>query len=139
MTRRGGLGAAQVALLSQQPAMFSAILAATATGTGTRVDDPVNRVDVWGLMGVVWELPTAVLTKVPRFIRDKLGLNPMPMERVIKEIADEEIARREDNSTDERPSQRQWEDLKNDMDENGVPSPWEAGARLLKDRGLWPF
>jgi len=106
---------------------------------GYCVDDPVNRVDVWGLMGVVWELPTAVLTKVARFIRDKLGLNPMPMERVIKEIADEEIVRREDNSTDERPSQRQWEDLKNDMDENGVPSPWEAGARLLKDKGLWPF
>lgn len=57
MTRRGGLGAAQVALLSQQPAMFSAILAATATGTGTRVDDPVNRVDAWGLEVQVCKRP----------------------------------------------------------------------------------
>jgi len=30
---------------------------------GYCVDDPVNRVDAWGLMGVVWELPTTVLRR----------------------------------------------------------------------------
>jgi hypothetical protein len=37
---------------------------------GYCVDDPVNRVDPLGLMGIVWKLPTAILTKVPRYIRD---------------------------------------------------------------------
>ena len=90
-------------------------------------------------MGVVWELPTAVLTKAPKFIRDKLGLDPMPMERVIKEIADKEITSPQDNSTGDQPSQEQWEGLKRNMDEEGVPSALEAGKLFLKDNGLWPF
>jgi len=106
---------------------------------GYCVDDPVNRTDAWGLMGVVWELPTTVLTKAPKFIRDKLGLDPMPKERVIKEIADKEIANPSDNSTGDQPSEEQWKDLKKDMDENGVPSEFEAVKRFIKDKGLWPF
>jgi len=90
-------------------------------------------------MGVAWELPTTVLTKAPKLIRDKLGLDPMPKERVIKEIADKEIANPSDNSTGDQPSEGQWKDLKKDMDESGVPSSWEAGKLFLKDKHLWPF
>ncbi len=91
---------------------------------GYCVDDPVNRLDVWGLMGAVWELPTTVLTKVPKLVRDKLGLDPMPPERVIKEIADKEIATPSSNSTGTQPTEEQWKGLKKDVDENGVPSEY---------------
>jgi hypothetical protein len=106
---------------------------------GYCVDDPVNQKDPLGLMGVAWELPTTILTKAPRYIRDKLGLDPMPMERVIKEIADKEISSPQDNSTGDQPSQEQWEGLKRSMEEEGVPSPWETGKLILKDKGFWPF
>ncbi len=75
-------------------------------------------------MGAVWELPTTVLTKVPKLVRDKLGLDPMPPERVIKEIADKEIATPSSNSTGTQPTEEQWKGLKKDVDENGVPSEY---------------
>jgi len=63
----------------------------------------------------------------------------MPMERVIKEIADKEVANPSDNSTGDQPSNEQWKDLKKDMDEKGVPSAFEAGKIFLRGKGLWPF
>ena len=83
-------------------------------------------------MGVLRLLPNGVLASAPKRIRDMLGLDPMSKERVIEEIADRELEKKPDNATDTQPTREQWEGLKKDMEENGVPSPLEVGKRFLR-------
>jgi hypothetical protein len=97
------------------------------------LSDPVNWVDVDGLL---WQKALEWLAKKSDKIRDKLGLNPMTPEQIIKELADKEIKRIKEGPDPNDKRIKELEALKSQMDEKGLDPLSECLKRLLKEKGI---
>lgn len=93
-------------------------------------NDPMNWIDPYGLQ--LWKsLLDKIVRKMPKWLRDKLGLDPMTPEDIIKELADKEIDRlKKVNPND--PRIKELEDLKKEIDNKGLPGYKDLAEELLK-------
>ena len=100
---------------------------------GYCLSDPVNWVDVDGLL---WQKALEWLAKKSDKIRDKLGLNPMTPEQIIKELADKEIKRIKEGPDPNDKRIKELEALKSQMDEKGLDPLSDCLKRLLKEKEI---
>ena len=86
--------------------------------------------------GLLWQKALEWIAKRSNKIRDKLGLNPVTPEKIIKELADKEIERIKNGSDPNNQRIEELEKLEKQMDEKGLDSLSECLKKLLKEKGL---